>query len=312
MSSVAKEVTDYFIFKSKHLVFKIKTRVANLHRNASYVVRRFEGDFYTLRNILVLSYGQCFIPPLWPKDKEVTWDKRSISLRERTFSRFLRSIVRSPQLASHPIVFEFLKTDHHHTDPKNGMRYFSKELQAKEQEIIKMNSYYDKVKMSNGIYRITSTLPKISLKEDYTANLLADKQINQLNFNEKEYVLRYEKNITAILGLLGKFHSQIYDLKSAYGQMQENLLGLSEVHEEDEELNLMRDAYRELSILFGCSHKEGMQMLNKLGALLDCHFLHQNQIVQQSMTPFVSKITDAEKHMLANQRGFLKEREEAL
>ena len=122
------EQTDYFIFKSKNLVFKIKTRISNLHKSANYFVRRYESDFYLLRSILVLCFGQCFIPPLWPKDKEVTWDKRSIHLRERTFSRFLRGIIRSPVLISHPLVFEFFKTDHHLSDQRYGMRNFTKEL----------------------------------------------------------------------------------------------------------------------------------------------------------------------------------------
>lgn len=112
------------------------------------MVRRYEADFYTLRSILVLCFGQCFIPPLWPKDKLVTWDKKSIALRERTFARFLRGIVRSQPLASHPLVLEFLKTDHHQKGAETGMRNFSKELKQKEEEYKKMSSaYYQKDRM---------------------------------------------------------------------------------------------------------------------------------------------------------------------
>ena len=52
------------------------------------------------------------IPCLNPKNKEVTFDKRGISYREKFFSRFLRGIVRSEELRCHPFVLEFLKTDH--------------------------------------------------------------------------------------------------------------------------------------------------------------------------------------------------------
>ena len=58
--------------------------------------------------------------------------------------------------------------------------------------------------MNNGVYRITSTVPKISLKEDFTADLLNDKNITMLNFNEKEFVLRYDQNINCMNNLISK------------------------------------------------------------------------------------------------------------
>ena len=67
-----------------------------------------------------------------------------------------------------------------------------------------MSSYYVKQKMSNGVYRITTTKPKISLKEDFTADLLDDKNITMLNFNEKEFVLRYDQNINCMLSFIAK------------------------------------------------------------------------------------------------------------
>ena len=104
----------------------------------------------------------------------------------------MRGIVRSPILASHPLVSEFLKTDHSLRDKRFGIKNFSKELVNYEAGYVKMSSYYEKQKMANGVYRITSTKPKISLKEDFTADLLDDKNITMLNFNEKEFVLRYD------------------------------------------------------------------------------------------------------------------------
>ena len=88
-----------------------------------------------MRNILSLSYGQCFIPPLCPTSRETTFDKKSMHNREKSFSRYLRSILRSPELASHPLVVEFLKTDHSKVDAKIGMKEFSKKLIQKESEL---------------------------------------------------------------------------------------------------------------------------------------------------------------------------------
>lgn len=41
-------------------------------------------------------------------------------------------------------------------------------------------------------------------------------------------------------------------------------------------------------------------MLDKLGELMDGHFQHENQIVEQSLYPFVNKIAEAEKVMMIN------------
>ena len=92
------------------------------------MVKRFEADFYSIRNILNLSYGQCFIPPLCPTAKETLFDKKSMDNRKKSFSRFLRSILRSPELCSHPLVVEFLRVDHSKLDEKEGMKKFSKKL----------------------------------------------------------------------------------------------------------------------------------------------------------------------------------------
>jgi hypothetical protein len=94
--------------------------------------------------------------------------------REKSFSRYLRSILRSPELSSHPLVVEFLKTDHSKIDAKIGMREFSKKLIAKEQELQKISSYYGKQKMHNRIYRVTSFRDKISMLNDLNDRSLLD------------------------------------------------------------------------------------------------------------------------------------------
>ena len=66
MKHQVHEQVDYFIFRSKLLIFTVNTRQAIGDNKKSWNVRRFETDFYTLRNILVLAFGQCLVPPLVP------------------------------------------------------------------------------------------------------------------------------------------------------------------------------------------------------------------------------------------------------
>lgn len=87
-------------------------------------------------------------------------------------------------------------------------------------------------------------------------------------------MLRYERNVTAILGLLPALQSQIYDLKRAYCSMEENLNELGLFYESDEDLALVGEAFQELAILFGCNQNQGIRMLNCLGELVDGHFMH--------------------------------------
>ena len=57
--------------------------------------------------------------------------------RSRNFARFMRGVVRSPDLASHPLVLEFLKIDHYSIDKKVGMKEFSKKLITRLEELQK-------------------------------------------------------------------------------------------------------------------------------------------------------------------------------
>ena len=54
-----KEQVDFFIFKTKNLVFTVNTKQVAKDNSTkkNWTVKRFESDFYTLRNILILSYG---------------------------------------------------------------------------------------------------------------------------------------------------------------------------------------------------------------------------------------------------------------
>jgi len=101
--------------------------------DVDYHVIRQEVDFYHLKNILTMSFGQCFVPPLLPTKKEENFDKKSLKNRQKTFSRFLRSVLKSQVLSSHPFVLEFLKIDHSRIDAKIGMRDFTKRLAYEEE-----------------------------------------------------------------------------------------------------------------------------------------------------------------------------------
>jgi hypothetical protein len=125
--------------------------------------------------------------------------------------------LRSPELASHPLVVEFLKTDHSKVDPKIGMKEFSKKLIAKEQELTKISSYYGKQKINNGIYRVTSYRDKISMLNDLNDRSLLEnyssRDSSQKGLDEKGFVLKYDQQIVGILALMNKFQQQINDLK---------------------------------------------------------------------------------------------------
>ena len=125
-------------------MFKINSKINAKDNKQHWIVKRFEDDFYKLRNILVLSFGQCFIPPLTPIPRESSFDKKSLHRREKSFSRFLRSVIRSPELASHPLVLEFLKIDHSKIDSKIGMREFNRKLITAETDLQKMSGFFAK------------------------------------------------------------------------------------------------------------------------------------------------------------------------
>jgi len=134
---VVEEQTEYFIFTTKLLKFNIRLQITGAERykaKPSFSVFRFETDFYILRNIVALSYTQCFIPPLTPGTKETVFDKKSLMLRERSFSRFLRGVIRCPEILNHPLVLEFLTADH---KTNKEMKEFTKKLQTGEQQLLK-------------------------------------------------------------------------------------------------------------------------------------------------------------------------------
>lgn len=103
-----------------------------------------------------MAFGQCFVPPLTPTHKESSFDKKGLRVREKKFSRFLRGIIRSPTLASHPAVLEFLNTDHYAKDKINGLKEFTKTLGQ-----IESGLKTEKIYKNNNNYRISTFLNSI-------------------------------------------------------------------------------------------------------------------------------------------------------
>ena len=156
------------------------------------------------------------IPALAPSLKEQGFGKKSLRNREKTFSRFLRGILRSKELSTHPFVLEFLKIDHAQMDRVRGMKDFSKRLTQLEQELFKNK---DK---NNNFYKISSTTKKIPMTAEFVeSNLQAfidkekgkqskDNYINQNKFDEKQYVASYEQLVGKILAEAQKFTQQAH------------------------------------------------------------------------------------------------------
>jgi hypothetical protein len=194
LSSHIDESKDYFVFRTKALIFTINSKIRGTA--VSWNVRRQEQDFYTLRGILVLSFGQCFIPPLLPTSKETNFDKKSLTNRQKSFTRFLRSVLKSKYLSSHPVLLEFLKIDHKKIDEKYGLKDFTKRLAFEETELTKKSGLFTKEILNNGIYKITAPQNSINLHEEFTANLF-DKKLGK-NFtknilDEVQFLSTYEK-----------------------------------------------------------------------------------------------------------------------
>ena len=56
--SMVHEQVDFFIFRTKMLVFRINTRQSKDSKaKINWQVSRYETDFYSLRNILWMTFG---------------------------------------------------------------------------------------------------------------------------------------------------------------------------------------------------------------------------------------------------------------
>lgn len=176
-----QEQVEYFIFTTKLLVLQITTKVvgidaAEVRLRPTYTVKRQETDFYILRNILTLSYSQCFVPPLTPTLKESLFDRKSLMMRERSFSRFLRGIIRSPEILNHPLVIDFLTIDH--SKSQTGLRDFSQTLLTEEQALLKAAQTAKRTSTDLPFnLRITSIRERITNEREFAEQELINEKI---------------------------------------------------------------------------------------------------------------------------------------
>lgn len=82
------------------MTYKVETKPLN------FEVRRKDADFYNLKKILHKQFPHIIVPPL-PK-KSTKQDLKTISKRERYYSRFLQAVMRAEELKSSRYLLEFV------------------------------------------------------------------------------------------------------------------------------------------------------------------------------------------------------------
>lgn len=292
--------------------FNIRIQVVGAEKykvKPSFSVFRFETDFYILRNILALSYTQCFIPPLTPGTKETVFDKKSLLLRERSFSRFLRGIIRSPELLNHPLVLEFLTVDH---KKDKDLKEFTRKLQTKEQQMLKeQQAATRKAGALDPPFHITSYKgDKIIIEKEFLEQELINEKIERSKkkkFDEGRYIMRYEQHLAQLLGNMNKFKTQIDELKEANARMAGKLNQVKELHQNmgQPEMEYLFDC---LQTNFESGMKKQHHSLDFQNHLLQEHFGYQQQIVTQSIKPFVNLIPQFNTTYKNIQKNFIKKR----
>jgi hypothetical protein len=88
------------IFSANYITFRITTSPVN------FDVRRKDADFYFLKKMLNKQFPHIIVPPLLPKTGKLS--QKSITKRERYYSRFLQAVTRSEELKSSKYLLEFL------------------------------------------------------------------------------------------------------------------------------------------------------------------------------------------------------------
>lgn len=147
------------------------------------------------------------IPCLRPKkldNSKSAFEKKNLENRQKTMARFLRGILRSPDLRSHPLVLEFFKVDHFKEGGWSKLKEFS---QALEKEKLDLNK--SKAQISNG-YRISSNATRIPIQPEFIVQNLDPKSFkgelfDQQKFDENYYVDKYDKTINKILSEIKKY-----------------------------------------------------------------------------------------------------------
>jgi len=97
-------------------------------------------------------------------------------MRERSFSRFLRGIIRSPEILNHPLVIDFLTIDH--SKSQTGLRDFSQTLLTEEQALLKAAQTAKRTSTDLPFnLRITSIRERITNEREFAEQELINEKI---------------------------------------------------------------------------------------------------------------------------------------
>lgn len=122
-------------------------------------------------------------------------------------------MIRSKILTTHPILVEFLKTDHFKIDEKFGLKDFSKRLNFEEQELNKKSGFFSKEIVKNGIYRVAATQDPYDVTSDFEEKLFdrnPTSTLFQTNIlNEQIFIQQYERTVANLLAILPKFEAKL-------------------------------------------------------------------------------------------------------
>jgi len=143
------------------------------------------------------------IPCINPNKAEKAFDKKGISFREKFFARFLRGILRSPELRNHPLVLEFFKIDHFKDGENAGMKLFTQSLEKQKLELIKNKG------TTLNAFRITSINTRIPIQPEFTEVHLEGRKDGQIfdqsKLDEAYFVDKYEKVVGKMMGEIKKY-----------------------------------------------------------------------------------------------------------
>lgn len=130
-------------------------------------------------------------------------------------------------------------------------------------------------------------------------------------FDEKQYVLRYEQKLSAVLALLPRFQQQIDELKDSYTMMLGSLSHLSQIYQDDQAMLIMLRVYANTAKMFSAQSVLLNEGLNHQSALLEEHFTQQQHVVNQTLKPYLPRIPLAEQRHKELLQSFLKKRQQA-
>ena len=131
------------------------------------------------------------------------------------------------------------------------MKDFNRKLLNEEQALQKMSGFFSKDNMKNNIYRVSSFNHRIDLQEDFSDSLLDLDIGSPVNFDEKQFVVKYDQIIQGLMLEMPKMLNQIEELKEQYMLMQGSLSLLSQNYQDDPSFIVLLEIYANTAKLYG-------------------------------------------------------------